>query len=59
MKNWKKWKELFALARTIGRETWDDYKSFYQLDFHPWQHDNREALEQAKSAYLSADPASA
>lgn len=59
MTNWKQWKELFALARTIGRETWADYKSFYRLDFHPWQHDNREALEKAKSEYLSADHASA
>ena len=27
-------------------------KDFYRDDFHPWQHDNRQAVEAAKKQYL-------
>jgi len=52
LRNLKKWRELFALLRILGGDTWKDYKDFYRDDFHPWQHDNRDAVEAAKKQYL-------
>lgn len=50
--NWQMWKEAGVLLGEMGRINWSDYKDFYRADFHPWQHDNTEALKAARKKYL-------
>jgi predicted metal-dependent hydrolase len=38
----------------VLRKTLPLYRAYYRRDFHPDQHDNRAALERAKSEYLGA-----
>lgn len=54
--NWRMWKEAGSLLREMGRASWADYKDFYRSDFHPWQHDNRDALKAARLKYLNEAP---
>ena len=50
--NWKMWREAVGFLGTFVKETGSDYLDFYKKDYHPWQHDNREALKAARKKYL-------
>ncbi len=51
MRNWTMWRDAFALLGTMLKETQDDYMAFYQKGFHPWDVDNRNALEDARRRF--------
>lgn len=50
--NWSMWKEAFGIMGKLHRSSWSDYKDFYKIDFHPWQHNSSEGLKNAKLKYL-------
>lgn len=50
--NWSMWKEAFGIMGKLHRSSWSDYKDFYKIDFHPWQHNSSEGLKNAKLNYL-------
>ena len=52
MRNWKMWRESWRMLREMIRDVRAEYMDFYRKDFHPWQHDNREALYAAREKYL-------
>lgn len=51
-RDWRMWKAGFALLGELLQETRSDYLDFYRRDFHPWDLDNRDALAQARRAWL-------
>ena len=55
MRNWKMWRESLKMLREMISDVREDYMDFYKKDFHPWQHDNREALYAARKKYLGED----
>lgn len=54
MSNLKMWREAGSFLFGMMRELRKDYMKFYNRDFHPWQHDNRNAVESMKNRYLGA-----
>ncbi|RJF89320.1 metal-dependent hydrolase [Oleomonas cavernae] len=55
LKDWfrpKMWWEAFGVIGQLIRRSRKDYMDFYKPDFHPWQHDNKEAVKAAKLKYL-------
>jgi len=59
LRDWAMWRRT---ARRMLSPTgflplmWRDYLDFYRRDFHPWQHDNREALKRWRAQYLGEEP---
>lgn len=51
-RDWRMWREGVAFLRGMIKELKNDYMDFYRADFHPWQHDNRAALQVARAKYL-------
>lgn len=55
--SWKVWKQgaTFLLGRQgLFRSIWPSYKQFFQPDFHPWQIDTRDILNDWEAGQLSA-----
>lgn len=50
--NFRMWKQALGFLWRMMRELRSDYLDFYKKDYHPWQHDNRAALEAAKKRYF-------
>ncbi len=58
--DWRGWLNLLkVLFVTPGamRKTFLPWLSYFRPGFHPWQHDNRQHVEQWKSAYVAAGQA--
>jgi predicted metal-dependent hydrolase len=55
--NWRMWRDAGRFARQMVRDLGRDYLDFYRKDYHPWQHDNRAALEWARRNYLDGTSA--
>jgi predicted metal-dependent hydrolase len=51
-KDLKMWLEASRFLFTMMKEIGPEYLDFYKQDFHPWQHDNRDALQRARAKYL-------
>jgi hypothetical protein len=61
-------KPLAAYAKVLGylfgkpglfRKSWGAYFDWFRPDFHPWDHDNRAALEAWRATFTPATPAAA
>lgn len=46
------WREAAGFLGKMARKSVSEYLDFYKRDYHPWQHDNRAALEAAKKRFL-------
>ena len=55
---WTRTLRRFVSPRGFVPLMWRDYLDFYRSDYHPWQHDNREAIAAFRAKYLE-EPARA
>jgi predicted metal-dependent hydrolase len=53
MRNLKMWREALGFFTQMVRDLGPEYMDFYKKDYHPWQHDNREVLEEFRQKYLN------
>jgi len=53
IKAWVKGIDYLFGRKGVLRKSLPLYRAFYQRDFHPDQHDNKAALERAKSRYIA------
>lgn len=52
MRNLKMWRQAGGFFTRMIRELGPEYLDFYKKGYHPWQHDNRAALQAAREKYL-------
>lgn len=53
MTNGKMWRDAFGLLRRMVNFSKSDYRDFFKPDYHPWQHDCRATLKEARLKYLN------
>jgi predicted metal-dependent hydrolase len=54
MPSFKEFKQAFKSLfgkQGIVRKMWPDYKDYYRADFHPWDHDNSNLIEDWENEY--------
>ncbi|MCG8317021.1 MAG: metal-dependent hydrolase [Pseudomonadales bacterium] len=51
--NWAAWKSGLGNVVDLILRSRKDYMDFYRTDFHPWDHNNRNIVEEAKRKYLT------
>lgn len=50
---WKSGFKFFWKKPGMIPSVWRDYKDYYRRDFHPWDHDNRELLDEWQSNHTN------
>ena len=52
MTNLKEWKKAFNMLGKLWKSSKSDYKDFFKSNFHPWDHDCRQTLADAREKHL-------